>query len=89
LAVWREQAINALAQPGEKRLTAAETKQDRRRIKALERELHRKEKALAEAAALSGQTRNWAPCGAVTLNPERDHVVSSAAKEMHTQQIAA
>ncbi|WP_229204838.1 integrase core domain-containing protein, partial [Duganella sp. CF458] len=40
-------------------------------------------------ARWSGQTRNWAPCGAVTLNPERDHVVSSAEKEMHTQQIAA
>eukprot|EP01034_Spumella_vulgaris_P029609 gene29609-36684_t len=33
LAVWREQAINALAQPGEKRLNAAEAKQDKRRIK--------------------------------------------------------
>jgi transposase len=52
LAVWREQAINAMAQTGEKRLTAAEAKQDRRRIKELERELRRKDKALAEAAAL-------------------------------------
>ena len=31
---------------------AAETRQDRRRIKELERELHRKDKALAETAAL-------------------------------------
>jgi transposase-like protein len=52
LAQWREQAVNALAQPGEKRLTAAEAKQDRRRIKELEREIRRKDKALAEAAAL-------------------------------------
>lgn len=52
LAMWREQAINAMAQPGEKRLTAAEAKQDRRRIKELERELRRKDKALAETAAL-------------------------------------
>lgn len=34
------------------------------------------------------QTRNWTPCGAVTLNPERDHIVPSA-KEKNTQQIAA
>lgn len=52
LAVWREQAINALAQPGEKRATAAEIKQERRRVKELEREIRRKDKALAEAAAL-------------------------------------
>ena len=52
LAVWRENAINGLAQPGEKRLTAAEAKQERRRVKDLEREIRRKDKALAEAAAL-------------------------------------
>jgi putative transposase len=40
-------------------------------------------------ARWSGHTRNWTPCAAVTLNPERDHVVSLAAKESHTQQIAA
>jgi hypothetical protein len=40
-------------------------------------------------ARWSGNTRNWAPCGAVTLNPERDHVVSTATKESNTQQIAA
>jgi hypothetical protein len=52
---WRSgggQAVNALAQPGKKRLTAAEAKQNRRRIKELEREIRRKDKALAEAAAL-------------------------------------
>lgn len=37
----------------------------------------------------SSHTRNWTPCGAVTLNPERDQVVSTALKETHTQQIAA
>jgi transposase len=52
LAVWRERAINALAQPGEKRTTAAKARQDRRRVKELEREIRRKDKALAEAAAL-------------------------------------
>lgn len=34
------------------------------------------------------QTRNWTPQGPVTLNPERDHVVSAAAKE-NIQQMAA
>lgn len=52
LGVWREQAINALAEPGEALSTAAQTKQDKRRIKELEREVRRKDKALAETAAL-------------------------------------
>ena len=52
LALWREHAINALAKPGEKPLTAAQAKQERRRVKELEREIRRKDKALAEAAAL-------------------------------------
>jgi transposase-like protein len=46
---WR---ADALADPGETRASPAQTKVDRRRIKELERELHRMEKALAEAAAL-------------------------------------
>jgi len=37
----------------------------------------------------SGQTRNWTPNEAVTLNPERDHVVLTAAREAQTQQKAA
>ena len=46
---WRDDALQGLS-PGraDKKATAA----DRARIKELERELHRKEKALAEAAAL-------------------------------------
>lgn len=52
LAVWRENAINGLSQPGDKRLTAAEAKGERRRVKELEGEIRRKDKALAEAAAL-------------------------------------
>jgi hypothetical protein len=42
----------ALSQPEEARASAQETREDRRRIKELERELRRKEKALAETAAL-------------------------------------
>lgn len=52
LAQWREAAAAALARPDEVRAAPSQAKQDRRRIKELERELHRKEKALAEAAAL-------------------------------------
>ncbi len=52
LAQWRQAAAAALAEPEEARASPQQTKQDRRRIKELERELHRKDKALAEAAAL-------------------------------------
>jgi transposase-like protein len=52
LATWRQSATQALAEPEEARASPQQTKQDRRRIKDLERELRRKEKALAETAAL-------------------------------------
>lgn len=52
LAQWRAAAAAALAAPEEQRASPQQTKQDQRRIKELERELRRKEKALAEAAAL-------------------------------------
>ena len=52
LAQWRVAATAALAEPQEASWATQQTKQDRRRIKELERELQRKEKALAEAAAL-------------------------------------
>lgn len=52
LAQWREAATQALARPEEARASPRQTKQDRQRIKELERELRRKDKALAEAAAL-------------------------------------
>jgi hypothetical protein len=29
----------------------------------------------------SGETRNWAPIGAVTLNPEKDDVVAQVVNE--------
>jgi putative transposase len=40
-------------------------------------------------ARWSGKTRNWHPIGAVTLNPERDFVISEHASENHIQQLAA
>ena len=52
LAAWRSQATEALASPEEARASPQQTKHDRRRIKDLERELRRKDKALAETAAL-------------------------------------
>ena len=47
---WKQDAIAGLGEP--RAASAAEAREDRRRIKELERELHRKDKALAETAAL-------------------------------------
>lgn len=52
LAAWRTSATQALATPDEQRASPKETAADRKRIKELERELRRKDKALAETAAL-------------------------------------
>jgi transposase len=52
LDAWRASATQALADPEEQRASPKETAADRRRIKELERELRRKDKALAETAAL-------------------------------------
>lgn len=49
---WRSSATTALAEPEEARASPQATRQDRKRIKELERELLRKDRALAEAAAL-------------------------------------
>ncbi len=52
LGQWRQTATQALAGPAEVRATPQQTSSDRRRIRELERDLRRKEKALAETAAL-------------------------------------
>jgi DNA-binding transcriptional MerR regulator len=52
LQQWRSSATQALAEPDEARASPQQTQRDRRRIKELERELRRKDKALAETAAL-------------------------------------
>jgi len=52
LAAWRQSATQALAEPEEARASPQQTRQDKRRIKELGRELRRKDKALAETAAL-------------------------------------
>ena len=47
---WKQDAIAGLGEP--RSASAAEAREDRRRVKELERQLHRKDKALAETAAL-------------------------------------
>ena len=49
---WRSSCTAALAEPEEARATPQATRQDRKRIKELERDLLRKDRALAETAAL-------------------------------------
>ena len=54
LVAWRESAINALGdvQPATAKRPASQAKEDRLRIQQLERDLRRKNAALAETAAL-------------------------------------
>ena len=49
---WRASAATALTDPEEVRASPQATRSDKKRIKELERELLRKDKALAETAAL-------------------------------------
>jgi transposase len=50
LETWKRDAIAGLGEP--RAASAAEARQDRRRVRELERALHRKDKALAETTAL-------------------------------------
>lgn len=52
LETWRQGATAALAEPEEARASPQQTRQANKRIRDLERELKRKDKALAETAAL-------------------------------------
>ena len=52
LEKWLSSATASLADPEEARASPQATRKDRKRIKELERELHRKDRALAETAAL-------------------------------------
>ena len=58
LAKWRASATTALAAPEELRASPQATRHDRKRIKELERELLRKDRALAETAALLVMSKN-------------------------------
>jgi transposase len=57
LETWKQDAIGGLGEPRE--TESVTVKQERRRIKELERELHRKDKALAETAALLVLKNVW------------------------------
>jgi transposase len=50
LDAWKQDAIAGLGEP--RAASAAEAREDRRRVREWERELHRKDKALAETGAL-------------------------------------
>ncbi len=52
LEQWRASCTAALSEPEEARASPQSTRQDRKRIKELERDLRRKNAALAETAAL-------------------------------------
>jgi hypothetical protein len=52
LQQWHQAAVQALAEPEEARASPRQTQADHRRIKELEREVRRKDRALAETAAL-------------------------------------
>ena len=52
LEQWKQNAIAALSETPEERASPQETRDSRKRIKELERDLRRKDKALAETAAL-------------------------------------
>jgi len=59
LDAWKQDAIAGLGEP--RAASAAEARQDRRRVKELERELHRKDKALSETAALLVLAKTYGP----------------------------
>jgi hypothetical protein len=52
LEKWRASAIASLAEPEDMRASPQATRQDKKRIKELERDLLRKDRALAERTAL-------------------------------------
>ena len=52
LEQWKQNALGALSEVAEERASPKETRDSRKRIKELERDLRRKDKALAETTAL-------------------------------------
>ena len=52
LQQWKSDATAALTESTEERVSPEQAREDKKRIKELERDLKRKDKALAEAAAL-------------------------------------
>lgn len=60
LEAWRQSAMAALAEPTETRVHPEQVRRAQKRIKDLEREVKRKDKALAETAALLVLTKKAA-----------------------------
>lgn len=58
LRAWRQSATQALANPEELRASPHQTKQDRRRVRELKRDLQHKNVAMAETAALLVLSKN-------------------------------
>ena len=52
LQQWKENATAALSETPEERITAQQSREAKKRIKELERDVRRKDKALAETTAL-------------------------------------
>src|SRR5690606_14395507 len=82
LEKWRAEAVTALADPGGARATPEEPRRDRRRIKLRARELRRKDRALAESAALlvlakklaavlQGDEEEWSACKTAARSSKR------------------
>jgi hypothetical protein len=57
-------------------------------IPAARHEVYLKAREL-NPARWSGDTRNWTPIGAVTLNPERDPIIKTHLAGLDIQQLAA
>lgn len=56
---WKQDTVAGLGEPPA--ASVVEAREDRRRVKELERELRRKDKALAETAALPALSKELAP----------------------------
>jgi len=52
VTAWKEDCIQGISKPNQSSGSVTSSKEDKKKIKRLERELNRKEKALAETAAL-------------------------------------
>jgi hypothetical protein len=74
LETWKQDALSGLGEPQDPDATA---KHDRRRIKELERQLQRKDKALAETAALLVLSKNPAWIAAPPVAVETDCAILS------------
>ena len=94
LDAWKQDAIAGLGEP--RAASAAEAREDRRRVKELERRLHRKDKALAQTAALlvlskslCGRPPRWQALRTLPkrLVPSRPGAPDSTIRRRHVSQL--